>query len=151
GVEVSLGWVASPMRRVIDVQFWKPGECFVIPDGAVVQLNGTPLKMVSRGRKISTTSRFLRVQISAPTCEPALFRSEPFAAGTGETDRIDVEMFGHKGLVEVAGLRTSRSLHVRGGPLEPGKDVTIEWLPTTDLWPDEIVGAEVRIEGPKIG
>jgi hypothetical protein len=89
-VEVSLGWTGNPMRRVIDVQFSTPGDCFVIPDGTSVALNGAPLKIVSRGRKISDTSTFVRVKIPAPTCEPALFRSEPFEAAGG-TDRIEVE------------------------------------------------------------
>jgi len=153
GIEVSLGWVGSPMRRVVDVQFFffESGDCFVIPEGTQVSLNGVPLRLALRGKKISDTSRFLRIAIPAPTCQPALFRSEPFGSEPpGGIDRIDVEMLGKKAVVEVAGLRAQRSLRLVSGPLVPGRDATLEWVPPSDVWPDEIVGAEVRIDGGDI-
>ena len=148
GIEVRSRWSGSPAERVVEVQFWKTGDCFVTPEGTRVSLNGTPLQMITAGRKLSETTRALRVQIPVPNCEPALFRSGPLAVGAARIDRVDVEMSGKKGFVEIEALLVDRSLRLDSPRLERGKEVTLEWLPRSDLWPDEIIQPELRIDGP---
>jgi hypothetical protein len=148
GVEVTSRWFGSPAERVVEVQFWRAGECFETPPGTVVSLNGTPLQIITAGRKLSDTTRALRVQLPVPNCEPALFRTREAAAGTARVDRVEVEMSGKKASVEIEALLVNRSLRVATPRLEGGQEVTLEWLPRSDVWPKEIIGPEVRIEGP---
>ncbi|MET0794478.1 MAG: hypothetical protein ABW061_23350 [Polyangiaceae bacterium] len=144
-------WLGSPAQRVVEVQFWKPGDCFVVPEGTHVVLNGEALQLVSAGGRRPDTSHLRRpdairgIEIAAPNCEPALFRSQPFAPAPARSDRIVVEMSGHSGAVEIEGLLAERTLRVVSGPVERGKPVTLEWAPRSDVWPSRIVGAEVQI------
>jgi hypothetical protein len=152
GIDVRTAWLGSPAQRVVEVQFWKTGDCFVVPEGTRVVLNGEALLLVSAGGRRPDTSHLRRpnairvVEISAPNCEPALFRSQPFATAPAGRDRIEVEMSGGRGVVELENLRMARELRVISGPVEPRKAVTLEWLPRSDVWPSSVVGAQVLID-----
>jgi hypothetical protein len=144
--------VGSPAQRVVQVEFWKRGDCFTIPSGTRVSLNGEPLHLSMAGGKRPPPSRRRApaepqgLDWPIPNCSPAYFTSDAFTPGEAKSDRIDVEMLGKQGLVEIRGLLAQRSLRVSSGALETGKDVTLEWAPTTDSWPARMVGAEVYVD-----
>lgn len=152
GISVRTQWVGSPAQRVVQVEFWKRGDCFTIPSGTRVLLNGEPLHLSMAGGKRPPPSRPRPpaepqgLDWPIPNCLPAYFTSEPFAPGEAKSDRIAVEMLGKTGLVEIRGLLAQRALRVTSGSLESGKDVTLEWTPTTDSWPERMVGAEVYVD-----
>jgi hypothetical protein len=153
GIGVRTEWVGSPPQRVVQVELWNPGRCFTIPKGTRVLLNGKELHLSMAGGNAPPPSRWHRpseVQSPdwpMPNCLPAYFSSDPFTPSAPQTDRIDVEMFGKRGFVEIEGLLAQRSLSVSSGPVAVGKLVTLEWSPTSDTWPDPVIGAEVVIEG----
>ena len=49
GVGVRAAWVGSPAQRVVQVNFWEAGDCFVIPNGTRVLLNGKALRLTMAG------------------------------------------------------------------------------------------------------
>jgi len=154
GIGVRTEWVGSPAQRVVQVEFWKPGKCFVIPNGTRVLLNGKELQMSMAGGHGPPPSRWHRpseiqsLDWPMANCLPAYFSSEPFTPTAPQADRIDVEMFGKTGFVEIEGLLAQRSLRVTSGPVETGKLVTLEWSPASDAWPEPTIGAEVYIDRP---
>lgn len=154
GIGVRTEWVGSPPQRVVQVEFWKPGKCFVIPNGARVLLNGKELRMSMAGGNGPPPSRWHRpsevqsLDWPMANCLPAYFSSEPFTPTAPQADRIDVEMFGKTASVEIEGLLAQRSVRVTSGPVETAKLVTLEWSPASDVWPDPTIGAEVYIDRP---
>ena len=145
-VDVRTQWLAAPGERVIEVQFWVPEDCFVVPEGTRVRLDGEDLALVSRGRVLTPESSVLGIRIPQPSCEPALFRSRPFTADTDGVGVIDVEMSGRTGRVEIDGLRAGRRAGLLSGDvLIPGHEAVLEWSPRSDVWPRVSAGAEVRI------
>lgn len=138
-------------ERVLDVQFSKLDDCFVTPPGTKVFLNGAELAMISPGRKLSNTSRIKGIDIPARNCEAALFRSRPFTAAREQVDRIEVQMSGRSSTIEIESLLAERSLQLSTTSFEPGAQVTAEWLPRSDVWPRNIVGAEIHLDAADIG
>ena len=154
GIGVRTEWVGSPAQRVVQVEIWKSGKCFVIPKGTHVLLNGKELRMSMAGGNGPPPSRWHRPsEVQSPdwpmlNCLPAYFSSEPFTPTAPRADRIDVEMLGKTGFVEIDGLLAQRSVRVTSGPVETGKLVTLEWSPASDVWPDPTIGAEVYVDRP---
>lgn len=151
-IGVRTEWVGSPAQRVVQVEFWKPGKCFVIPNGTRVLLNGKELHLSMAGGHGPLPSRWHRpsevqsLDWPMANCLPAYFSSEPFTPTAPRADRVDVEMFGKTGFVEIEGLLAQRSLRVTSGPVETGKLVTLEWSPASDGWPDPMIGSEVDLD-----
>ena len=152
GMGVRMEWVGSPAERVIQVEFWKPGECFVLPSGTRVLLNGRELHVtLAGGKRPPPSRRYRRQQVESldwgiANCEPALLSSEPFIPAAPRADRNDVEMYGRTGFAEIEGLLAQRSLSITSGPLGSGKMVTLEWSPSSDIWPNPVIGAEVYVD-----
>ena len=53
GIGVRAAWVGSPAQRVVQVNFWEDGDCFVIPSGTRVLLNGKALRLTMAGGKLT--------------------------------------------------------------------------------------------------
>ena len=68
GIGVRTEWVGSPAQRVVQVEFWKPGKCFVIPNGTRVLLNGTPKFVGTVG--LDTTKVAVQLTRKLPTATP---------------------------------------------------------------------------------
>lgn len=160
-IAVKVAKASSEHERVIEVDLMKPLECFVAPPGTRVFLDDELLTMVSAGRMLAPNTRILRQEIDTPRCEPALFRSRPFAPQAPSVGKIRVEIGRRKGYVEIDALRTDRVVHlVKPDKLTPGQDVVLEWQPRSDVWPDKSLdasvllvgddGAKVKVEGPNL-
>jgi len=146
GVTVTKG--SSEQERVIEVELSKPLECFVAPPGTRVFLDDELLTMVSAGRMLAPETHVLRQKVRVPRCEPALFRSRPFAPQPPSASKIRVEIGRKKGYVEIDAIRTDRSLSlVPPGKLTPGQDVVLEWSPRSDVWPETSLDPEVLLVG----
>ena len=151
GVDVRCVFDGRPeRRRVVEVEFWKSGDCFIVPEGTRVALNGQLLQLVSLGARRAQSSEFrnpkaVQPGISAPNCEPALFRSQALVPTPARLDQIVVQMSGDSGTIEIEGLLAERTLSISSGPVQRGKPVTLEWAPRSDVWPTRIIGAEVKI------
>ncbi len=89
----------------------------------------------------AASSRFRAVR----NCFPAYLTSDPFTPTAPQTDRVDVEMFGKNGSVELEGLLAQRSLILRSGSVQPGKAVTLDWSPSSDEWPHPLIGSPTGI------
>src|SRR4051794_17314539 len=157
GIGVRAAWVGSPPQRIVQVNFWEAGDCFVIPNGTRVLLNGKALRLTMAGGMITPNFRYGPQNQEARAldwpmrkCIPAYFSSDPFTPAAPQVDRIDVEMFGKTGLVEIEGLLAERSVSVTSGPVEPGQTTTLEWSPSTDVWPARMIEAEVNIDAPDL-
>jgi hypothetical protein len=147
------GWPTP--RRVVQVEFYKSGDCFVIPPGTSVALNGQLLELVSAGARRQPSTDFgpgfrnpgklQGIDLAIPNCEPALFRSQEFVPTPARRDELVIQMSGDTGRIEIESLLAERTVSVVSGPVQRGKPVTLQWAPRSDVWPSQLIDPEVKI------
>lgn len=147
------GWPTP--RRVVQVEFYKSGDCFVIPQGTRVALNGRLLELVSAGARRPPSTDFgpgfrnpgalQGIPFPVPNCEPALFQSQELVPTPAGRDELVIQMSGDTGRIEIVGLLAERTVSVVSGPVQRGKPVTLQWAPRSDVWPSQLIAPEVKI------